>query len=39
MPDIKYHMKSMSQYFHIYWSNNTAVIKKTNITSNQNLTV
>ena len=34
LPDIKYHMESLSQYFHIYFSNNTVVMKKTNITSN-----
>ena len=28
LPDIKHHMKSMSQYFHIYLVNNTAVMKK-----------
>jgi len=28
LPDIKHHIKSMSQYFHIYLGNNAAVIKK-----------
>ena len=34
LPDINYHMESMSQYFHIDLGNNTAVMKTTNITSN-----
>ena len=28
LPDINSHMKSISQYFHIYLGNNTAVMKK-----------
>ena len=28
LPDINYHMESMSQYFHIYLSHTTAVMKK-----------
>jgi len=34
LPNINYHMESMSQYLHIYWSNTTAVMEKTNIASN-----
>jgi len=38
LPDINYHMESMSQYFHISLSHTAAVMKKTNIASKENLT-
>jgi hypothetical protein len=37
LPHIKHHMSSMPQKFHFIWSPTTAVMKKTNAPSIQNL--